>query len=74
MPKIAQSLVVGISGGIDSSLVSTIPAKTGLKTIVLSMSIKQIKNQDDLNKLHCNWLLKNFKNIEYLNIELDEVF
>src|SRR5210317_1130465 len=74
MPKKAQSLVVGVSGGIDSAVVSTISAMTGLKTIVLSMPIKQIKDQDDLSKLHCNWLKKNFKNTEYLNINLDETF
>tara|TARA_B100001057_G_C22500651_1_gene813889 strand:- start:53 stop:784 length:732 start_codon:yes stop_codon:yes gene_type:complete len=74
MPTKAQALVVGVSGGIDSAVVSTISAMTGLKTIVLSMPIKQIKNQDDLSKLHCNWLVKSFKNIEYSNIDLDNVF
>ena len=74
MPTKAKALVVGVSGGIDSAVVSTISAMTGLKTIVLSMPIKQIKNQDDLSKLHCNWLIKNFKNIEYSNIDLDNVF
>ena len=74
IPKKAQALVVGVSGGIDSAVVSTISAMTGLKTIVLSMPIKQIKNQDDLSKLHCNWLIKSFKNIEYSNIDLDNVF
>jgi len=37
MPKKAQSLVVGVSGGIDSAVVSTISAMTRLKTIVLSI-------------------------------------
>ncbi len=35
MPNKAQSLVIGISGGIDSSVSSTLSAMTGLKTIVL---------------------------------------
>ena len=69
-----KSLVVGISGGIDSSVVSTLCALTNRKTIVLSMPIKQIKNQDDLSKLHCNWLVSNFKNVSYLNVDLDNVF
>ena len=43
MPKEAETLVVGISGGIDSSVTSTLCAMTGLKTIVLTMPIKQIK-------------------------------
>ena len=41
MPKKAESLVIGISGGVDSSVSSTLSAMTGLKTIVLSMPIKQ---------------------------------
>ena len=47
---------------------------TGIKTLALSMPIKQIKEQDDLSKKHCKWLLTKFKNIEILNINLDEVF
>ena len=39
MPSKAQSLVIGISGGIDSSVSSTLSAMTGLKTIVLTMPI-----------------------------------
>ena len=41
MPNKAQSSVIGISGGIDSSVSSTLSAMTGLKTIVLTMPIKQ---------------------------------
>ena len=74
MPKPATSLVVGVSGGIDSAVVSTICSMTGIKTLALSMPIKQIKEQDDLSKKHCKWLLTKFKNIEILNINLDEVF
>ena len=45
MPSKAQSLVIGISGGIDSSVSSTLSAMTGMKTIVLTMPIKQKENQ-----------------------------
>ena len=45
MPTKAESLVIGISGGIDSSVSSTLSAMTGIKTIVLSMPIKQINHQ-----------------------------
>ena len=45
MPTKAESLVIGISGGIDSSVSSTLSAMTGIKTIVLSMPIKQKENQ-----------------------------
>ena len=52
-----KSLVVGISGGIDSSVVSTLCAKTGRKTIVLTMPIKQIKSQHDLSLTHAKCCL-----------------
>ena len=74
MPKKAQSLVIGISGGIDSSVTSTLCAMTGIKTIVLSMPIKQISSQHDLSLKHKVWLEEKFKNVETYTIELDEVF
>ena len=74
MPSKAQSLVIGISGGIDSSVSSTLSAMTGLKTIVLSMPIKQIENQHDLSLKHQEWLVKNFKNVEAHTISLDKLF
>ena len=74
MPKKAQSLIIGISGGIDSSVTSTLCAMTGLKTIVVSMPIKQIASQHDLSLKHKKWLKDKFKNVESHTIELDEVF
>jgi len=74
MPVKAQSLVVGISGGIDSSVSSTLSAMTGLKTIVLTMPIKQIENQHNLSLRHQEWLIKNFKNVEAHTINLDKLF
>ena len=74
MPTKAESLVIGISGGIDSSVSSTLSAMTGLKTIVLSMPIKQKSNQHDLSLKHQDWLVKNFKNVEAHTINLDELF
>ena len=74
MPSKAQSLVIGISGGIDSSVSSTLSAMTGLKTIVLTMPIKQKENQHDLSLKHKNWLIKNFKNVEAHTISLDKLF
>ena len=74
MPSKAQSLVIGISGGIDSSVSSTLSAMTGIKTIVLTMPIKQIENQHDLSLKHQEWLVKNFKNVEAHTISLDKLF
>jgi len=74
MPAKAESLVIGISGGIDSSVSSTLSAMTGLKTIVLSMPIKQNKSQHDLSIKHQDWLIKKFKNVEAHTISLDKLF
>ena len=74
MPKKAQSLVIGISGGIDSSVSSTLSAMTGLKTILLTMPIKQKSSQHDLSLKHRDWLLKKFSNVEAHTINLDELF
>ncbi len=74
MPKEADSLVVGISGGIDSSVTSTICALTGKKTIVLSMPIKQIKEQKELSLKHQDWLKNKFKNVESHLVNLDDLF
>ena len=69
-----KSLVVGISGGVDSSVVSTLCAKTGRKTIVLTMPIKQIKSQHDLSLEHAKWLKNNFKNVEHHLLQMDKIF
>jgi NAD+ synthase len=74
MPTRAESLVIGISGGIDSSVSSTLSAMTGIKTIVLSMPIKQKENQHDLSLKHQDWLVKKFKNVEAHTISLDKLF
>ena len=74
MESSAQSLVIGISGGIDSSVTSTLSAMTGLKTIVLSMPIKQKPHQHDLSLKHQEWLVNKFNNVEAHTINLDELF
>ncbi len=74
MPTRAQSLVIGISGGIDSSVSSTLSAMTGLRTIVLSMPIKQKENQHDLSLKHQKWLVEKFNNVEAHTISLDKLF
>ena len=74
MPSKAESLVIGVSGGIDSSVSSTLSAMTGLKTIVLSMPIKQKSQQHDLSLKHQEWLIKKFKNVEAHTLNLDKLF
>ena len=74
MPKEPDSLVIGISGGIDSSVVSTICALTEKRTIVLSMPIKQKEEQHALSLKHEEWLKNKFKNVERYLVNLDDVF
>ena len=69
-----KALIVGISGGIDSSVVSTLCANTRRKTIVLTMPIRQIKSQHDLSLLHAKWLKNKYKNVEHHLLEMDKIF
>ena len=68
------SLVVGVSGGIDSAVTSALCAKTNIKTIVVSMPIRQNKEQHKLSLKHIDWLKYRFNNIEDYTIKLDNVF
>ena len=68
------SLIIGVSGGIDSAVTSTLCARTNLPTIVLSMPIRQQEDQHSLSIEHIAWLKSNFKNIKEYTINLDNVF
>ena len=67
-------LVIGISGGVDSAVTSTLAAKTGLKTIAVSMPIKQNQAQHNLSLKHLTWLKSNFYNVNTKVICLDSIF
>ena len=69
-----NTLVIGISGGIDSSVVSALCARTGLKTIVVQMPIRQNKKLDKRSSLHAAWLLERFDNVTHMNMDLTPVF
>jgi NAD+ synthase len=69
-----SGFVVGISGGIDSALVSTLCAETGLKTIAVSIPINQNKTLHERSLIQQNWLLKNYKNVSAETIDLSETF
>ena len=73
MPKEPDSLVVGVSGGIDSSVVSAICSMTEKKTFAVSMPIQQNQQQHNLSLKHQEWL-KNYKNIVTPIISLDNIF
>ena len=70
----SPSLIIGVSGGIDSAVTSTLCCKTGFSTIAVSMPIKQNASQHDLSLKHLDWLNTNFNNVDTMIIELDDVF
>jgi len=69
-----ECFIIGISGGIDSALTSTLCAQTGKKTIVVSMSIYQAPEQLERAHNHINWLKSKYSNVESLEIELTNIF
>ena len=66
-----KTLVVGVSGGIDSSVVSTLCAMTGLRTIPIVMTIK---SKDILALEHAWWLDEKFNNVSRRVINLEKIF
>ena len=68
------SLIVGISGGIDSALTSTLCAETGLKTILVSMPIHQNPSQLRRANNHMMFLESKYKNVELIETDLTELF
>ena len=70
----SPSLIIGVSGGIDSAVTSTLCCKTGFRTIAVSMPIKQNASQHDLSLKHLDWLNANYNNVDTMIIELDDVF
>ena len=70
-----ESLVIGISGGVDSAVVSTLCAMTGLDVIVVRMPIHQMSSQNNLSIAHSRWLLQNFSdNVVCLEKDLTDTF
>lgn len=69
-----DGFVIGISGGIDSALTSTLCASTGLPTICIDMPIMQNKNEVNRASSHIKWLQKKFNNVIHKSIDLNDVF
>ena len=69
-----SSLVIGISGGIDSAVTSTLSAKTNIQTHVVTMPILHHQTLNDRGNSHVEWLKKKFSNITHHHIDLSRVF
>ena len=68
------SLVIGISGGIDSAVVSALCARTGMNTVAVSMPIRQRPDLHDLSMRQGAWLANNFDNVRHEIIDLTSTF
>ena len=68
-----EGFVIGISGGIDSAVTSTLCAMTGKKVIAVNMPIRQFKNEFDRSNEHINWLVEKFTNVESEKVDLTPV-
>ena len=69
-----DGFVVGVSGGVDSALTSTLCANTGKPTLCLEMPIQQEKDQVSRANSHTNWLAKNFSNVRVKVVPLDTLY
>ena len=69
-----KGFVVGVSGGIDSAVVSTLCARTGLPVLVMEMPIRQSKGEVQRSRAHINWLTSNYPNVTGAEVNLTDIF
>jgi NAD+ synthase len=69
-----KGFTIGISGGIDSAVTSTLCAKTGLDLLCLEMPIHQAESQVSRASNHIEWLMANFEKVQKLQVNLTPVF
>jgi len=70
----AKGFIIGISGGIDSAVVSTLAALTGKTTLVLELPIRQKKSEIQRASEHIQFLKNKFKNVTSLSVDLTPTF
>ncbi len=69
-----KSLVIGVSGGIDSAVVSTLCAETGMPTYVLSMPLLSSEANDKLSSDYTDYLSTNYENVEKVRVDLSNTY
>ena len=69
-----KAFVIGVSGGIDSAVVSTLCAKTGLPTYVLTMPLHSKEENTELSDLHAYQLVEKYSNVKLVNVDLSETY
>ena len=69
-----KAFVVGVSGGIDSAVVSTLCARTGLPTYVLTMPLHSKEDNTILSDAHAYQLVEKYSNVTLVNVDLSETY
>ena len=69
-----RAFVVGVSGGIDSAVVSTLCAETGLPTYVMTMPLHSKKENTELSELHAYRLVEKYPNVTLVNVDLTRTY
>ena len=69
-----KSFVVGVSGGIDSAVVSTLCAETGLPTYILTMPLHSKEENTELSDLHASKLVDKYPNVTIVNVDLSKTY
>jgi len=69
-----KAFVIGVSGGIDSAVVSTLCAETELPTYILTMPLHSKKDNTELSDLHAYGLVKKYSNVTLVNVDLSETY
>ena len=69
-----KAFVVGVSGGIDSAVVSTLCAKTELPTYVLTMPLHSKEGNTKLSDAHAKALMKKYSNVRVVNVDLSDTY
>jgi len=69
-----KAFVIGVSGGIDSAVTSTLCARTGIPTIAINMPLRSQDANTSLSNLHLEWLSEKYENVKTDVICLDSIF
>ena len=69
-----KTLVVGVSGGVDSAVTSTLCAMTGMPVVAVNLPLHSRDNNTNMSNSHLLWLAKNYHNVRTNIINMDKVY
>jgi NAD+ synthase len=69
-----KAFVIGVSGGIDSAVVSTLCARTGLPTYVVCMPLNSTHENSKLSEIHAKALTDKYDNVTQVFVELSTTY